>query len=112
MTERRTARRYDLSLPVMIRVPVEKESSSKNGKTRDISTRGVYFTVDDDLSAGAELDITLTLPSEVTRGSEVFIRAMGKVVRVDKKPENGNSRVGVAAVIERYEIVRTESSTH
>lgn len=96
----------------MIRVPVEKESSSKNGKTRDISTRGVYFTVDDDLSAGAELDITLTLPSEVTRGSEVFIRAMGKVVRVDKKPENGNSRVGVAAVIERYEIVRTESSTH
>ena len=112
MTERRTARRYDLSLPVLIRVPVDKESASKNGKTRDISTRGVYFTVDEDLSDGAELDITLTLPSEVTRGSEVFIRAMGKVVRVDKKPENGNSRVGVAAVIERYEIVRTESSTH
>lgn len=96
----------------MIRVPVDKESSSRNGKTRDISTRGVYFTVDEDLSTGAELDITLTLPSEVTRGSEVFIRAMGKVVRIDKKPENGNSRVGVAAVIERYEIVRTESSTH
>jgi c-di-GMP-binding flagellar brake protein YcgR len=110
MTERRTARRYDLSLPVMIRVPVEKEASSRNGKTRDISTRGLYFTVDEDLSAGSELDITLTLPSEVTRGSEVFIRAMGKVVRVDKKPENGNSRVGVAAVIERYEIIRTDPS--
>jgi c-di-GMP-binding flagellar brake protein YcgR len=110
MTERRTARRYDLSLPVMIRVPVDKEASSRNGKTRDISTRGLYFTVDEDLSAGSELDITLTLPSEVTRGSEVFIRAMGKVVRVDKKPENGNSRVGVAAVIERYEIIRTDPS--
>jgi c-di-GMP-binding flagellar brake protein YcgR len=110
MPERRTARRYDLSLPVIIRVPVEKEISSRNGKTRDISTRGVYFTIDQDFGAGAELDITLTLPAEVTRGSEVFIRAMGKVVRVDKKPENGNSRVGVAAVIERYEIIRTESS--
>ena len=110
MTERRTARRYDLSLPVMIRVPVEKEASSRNGKTRDISTRGLYFTVDEDLGAGAELDITLTLPSEVTRGTEVFIRATGKVVRVDKKPENGASRVGVAAVIERYEIIRTDSS--
>ena len=110
MTERRTARRYDLSLPVMIRVPVEKETSSRNGKTRDISTRGLYFTVDEDLGAGAELDITLTLPSEVTRGTEVFIRATGKVVRVDKKPENGASRVGVAAVIERYEIIRTDSS--
>ena len=112
MTERRTARRYDLSLPVLVRVPVDKETSSRKGKTRDISTRGLYFTVEEDLNAGAELDITLTLPAEVTRGSEVFIRAMGKVVRVDKKPENGASRVGVAAVIERYEIVRTEPSTH
>jgi c-di-GMP-binding flagellar brake protein YcgR len=111
MTERRTARRYDLSLPVIIRIPVEREPSSSNGKTRDISTRGVYFTIDQDLSAGAELDITLTLPSEVTRGSEVFIRAMGKVVRVEKKPENGSTRVGVAAVIERYEIIRNEPAT-
>jgi len=109
MTERRNARRYDLSLPVIVRVPLEKEES-RNGKTRDISTRGLYFTLDQDLGPGAELDITLTLPAEVTRGSEVFIRAMGKVVRVDKQPENGSGRVGVAAVIERYEIVRTDSS--
>src|SRR5258708_29409882 len=112
MTERRTARRYDLSLPVIIRVPVEKEISSRSGKTRDISTRGVYFTIDQDLGTGAELDITLTLPAEVTRGSEVFIRAMGKVVRIDKKPDSETSRVGVAAVIERYEIIRPEPSTH
>jgi len=108
MSERRTARRYDLSLPVIIRVPVEKEASSRNGKTRDISTRGLYFTIDQDLGPGAELDITLTLPSEVTRGSEVFIRAMGKVVRVDRSPGNNSSRVGVAAVIERYEIIRSD----
>jgi hypothetical protein len=95
---------------VIIRVPVEKDVASRSGKTRDISTRGVYFTIEQDLGAGAELDITLTLPAEVTRGSEVFIRAMGKVVRVDKTPENGSARVGVAAVIERYEIIRTESS--
>jgi len=111
MTERRTARRYDLSLPVIIRVPVDKETATRSGKTRDISTRGVYFTIDQDVDAGAELDITLTLPAEVTRGSEVFIRAMGKVVRIDKKPEKDSSRVGVAAVIERYEIIRTEPAT-
>jgi hypothetical protein len=111
MSERRTARRYDLALPVIIRVPVEKNTSSRNGKTRDISTRGLYFTIDEDLGTGAELDITLTLPSEVTRGSEVFIRAMGKVVRVDKAAENSSSRVGVAAVIERYEIIRTDPTT-
>src|SRR4029077_14682348 len=108
MTERRTARRYDLALPVIIRLPIEKGISSRSGKTRDISTRGDYFTIDQDLGAGAELDITLTLPAEVSRGSEVFIRGMGKGVGVDKKPENGSARVGVAAVIERYEIIRTD----
>ncbi len=108
MSERRTARRYDLSLPVIIRNPVEKDSSARNGKTRDISTRGVYFTIDRDMNAGAELDMTLTLPAEVTRGSEVLIRATGKVIRVERKPDFGSLRIGVAAVIERYEIVRNE----
>src|SRR5579862_244983 len=107
MTERRTARRYDLSLPVLIRVPLERDAC--NGKTRDISTRGVYFVVQNSLDAGAELDLTMTLPAEVTGGTEVFIRAIGKVVRVEKPPENESQRVGVAAVIERYEIVRNEA---
>jgi len=108
MTDRRMARRYDLSLPVIIRAAIEKEAAQRNGKTRDISTRGVYFTIDDNLNAGAELDITLTLPAEITSGSEVFIRAMGKVVRVERRPESGETRIGVAAVIERYEIIRNE----
>ena len=110
MMERRTARRYDLSLPVIIRVPVEKEGTSCNGKTRDISTRGVYFIVDNDLNAGAELDLTMTLPSEVTGGTEVFIRAMGKVVRVEQRSHDGDHCVGVAALIERYELVRNEAA--
>jgi c-di-GMP-binding flagellar brake protein YcgR len=110
--ERRTARRYDLSLPVIIRVPVEKESSSsRNGKTRNISTRGVYFLVENDLNEGSELDLTMTLPAEVTGGTEVFIRAIGKVLRTEKHPDNGNQRVGVAAIIERYEIIRNDLAT-
>ncbi len=108
MTERRAARRYDLSLPVIIRVPLDRESSTRNGKTRDISTRGIYFTLDRDLEAGTELDITLTLPAEITRGTEVFVRAQGKVVRVEKKSDDASPRIGVAAVIERYDIIRGE----
>jgi len=108
MTERRTARRYDLSLPILIRVPKEHVGDSQNGKTRDISTRGLYFVIDQDLQAGSELDITLTLPGEITRGSEVLVRAMGKVVRVERRKEDDSERLGVAAVIERYDIVRGE----
>jgi hypothetical protein len=108
MTERRAAHRYDLSLPVIIRVPVERIAASRNGKTRDISTRGVYFTINEDLEAGSELDITLTLPSEITQGAEVFVRAQGKVVRVERKPEESEVHLGIAAVIERYDIIRGE----
>jgi c-di-GMP-binding flagellar brake protein YcgR len=111
MTERRTARRYDLSLPVVLWVRREKKSTSTNGKSRDISTCGVYFTIDEDLSAGSELGLTLALPFEVTGGSEVFIRATGMVVRVEKKSENGLFRVGVAVVIVRYQIIRNEPAT-
>jgi hypothetical protein len=108
MTERRTARRYDLSLPILIRMPATSVTELPNGKTRDISTRGLYFVIDQDLSAGSELDITLTLPGEITRGSAVLVRATGKVVRVERRKEDESDRLGVAAVIERYDIVRGE----
>lgn len=108
MTERRTARRYDLSLPVIIRVPVERHAEFRKGRTRDISTRGLYFTFDQNLEAGLELDITLTLPAEITHGTEVFVRAQGKVVRVENRFDAGNSNLGIAAIIERYDIIRGE----
>src|SRR6202049_5065685 len=101
MAERRTARRYDLSLPVSIHLPIEDGAISHNGKTRDISTRGVYFLFENNLNPGAELDLTMTLPAEVTGGTEVFIRAIGRVLRTEKRPDNGNDRVGGAAIIER-----------
>jgi hypothetical protein len=110
MTERRTARRYDLSLPIIIRVPAERVPDSQPGKTRDISTRGLYFVVNQNLESGSQLDITLTLPGEMTHGSEVFIRALGKVVRVERRMEDGDTWMGVAAVIERYDIVRGEAA--
>lgn len=109
MTERRLARRYDLALPVVVHLTVNKEAPH-SGQTRDISTRGVYFTLQKELSPGTELDFTLTLPAEITQGTEVFVRAHGRVVRVDREKElETAANVGVAAVIERYDIIRGQS---
>jgi len=110
MTERRLARRYDLTLPVSIRFSAEKLVMRQEGKTRDISTKGLYFVIERDLEAGSALDLTLTLPGEITHGSDVFVRAQGKVVRVERRLEDGEQRMGVAAVIERYDIVRGEAT--
>jgi len=106
MMERRTTRRYDLSLPIIIRIPAERALESQRGKTRDISTRGLYFVIEQNLEAGSELDITLTLPAEITHGTEVYVRALGKVIRVERHSSEDPERRGVAAVIERYDIIR------
>jgi|SRR5215831_13766581 len=111
MTERRMARRYDLSLPVSVRLPINREPGAHSGHTRDISTRGVYFLMEKEMSPGTELDFTLTLPTEITRGAEVFVRAHGRVLRVDKRRDDEHESIGVAAVIERYDIIRGEGPT-
>ena len=110
MSERRVARRYDLSLPVMVRIPAQGFAETQSGRTRDISTKGLYFVIDQDVRPGSSLDIMLTLPREMTSGEEVLVKASGKIVRVESRMEDGNERQGVAAVIERYDIMRGTAS--
>src|SRR6266403_5238027 len=110
MSETRVARRYNLSLPVMVRIPAQGLAETQSGRTRDISTRGLYFVIDQDVRAGSNLDIMLTLPREMTNGDEVLVKASGKIVRVESRMEDGNERQGVAAIIERYDIMRGAAS--
>lgn len=75
-----------------------------------MSVRGVYFTADQEFKRGSVLDVSFTLPAEITEGTEVFVRAQGPVVRVERG--RGGGRVGVAMVIEKYEIVRAKSNQY
>ncbi len=103
MTERRNARRYDLTLPVVVR-----DGHEHGGKTRDVSTRGVYLLMDDGLEPGSSFSFTMTLPPEITGTTSVMVQAQGRVIRVDQREETTEPRLGIAAVIEKYEIVRAE----
>ncbi|MFQ5778495.1 MAG: PilZ domain-containing protein [Terriglobia bacterium] len=115
MDERRTARRFQMQLPVEVGV----ESLAKGrapAQTRDVSYRGIYFTVERDFEPGTPIEFVLTLPREVTLTSEVRVQCLGRVVRVDKLPTAGegdgraeNGRVGVAAEIETYEFLPATS---
>ncbi len=106
--ERRSTHRYDLSLPLAVRPLTPRQAAPLRGRTRDISTGGIYFTIDQEFTPGSELAFTLILPAELTNGTEVLVCSQGQVVRTEKKMENGVERVGVAAVIGRYEIIRPD----
>ena len=110
MEERRTARRYDLTLPISIRFAVERLVGRQEGKTRDISTRGLYIVVGQAVNAGSQLNITWTLPVEIIHGTEVFVRALGKVIRVERRIDDGNVRMGMATVFEHYDVIREEAA--
>jgi hypothetical protein len=106
--DRRSAPRYLLSLPIAARVAQKAEPVA--GISRDVSIRGVYFTADLEFTPGSVLDLSFTLPAEITEGTEVFVLAQGRVVRVER--ETDAQRVGVAMVIEKYEIVRAKPNLH
>jgi hypothetical protein len=40
----------------------------------------------------------------------VLVKASGKIVRVESRMEDGSERQGVAAIIERYDIMRGAAS--
>jgi hypothetical protein len=78
------------------------------GKTRDVSNRGVYIVLDHAVSRSADVELNMVLPTGAAGGAGVFVRALGRIVRVEEWSQDRGRRVGVAAVIRRYEIVRNE----
>lgn len=105
MEQKRKHRRYGVSLP--IHIESEKEDGSvlsEDTITQDLSARGVYLVLSDDLELSSKIQMELTLPPEITQGKAVRVRCRGRVVRIDRK--NGDKSIGVAATIDKYEFIR------
>ncbi len=111
--ERRVARRFTMALPVKVRFADGASISEKTGETRDVSYRGLYFTIDAEPKTNASIEFVLTLPQQITRAGDVHIRCYGHVLRVEAEGAmngaNGAStpstRRGVAARIDRHEFL-------
>jgi hypothetical protein len=99
--ERRTARRFSMMLPVKVRFEAGNGVLEKLGETRDVSFRGLYFTIEGSVESGSSIEFVLTLPQQITLAGDVHIRCYARVLRVE--PQEG--RRGVAARIERYEFL-------
>jgi len=110
MQELRTATRYRLPLSITIkRSLATRQFDDSYGRIRDISTRGVYFTSQENFTEGDRLEFSVTFPSEAIGGAEVSVEAEARVVRVEQKQLTEAERFGVAAVIERYETIRSKA---
>ncbi len=103
ISERRAMRRFDMHLPALIKLTSDRFQEFIT-ETLNISARGVFFYIEGQIAPHSSVEVTLTLPSQVTFSNSVRVRFTGRVVRV----ESGQSpRMGVAAAIEEYEFLRT-----
>ena len=99
--ERRAARRFSMLLPLKVRFSADNGVIEKNGETRDVSFRGLYFLIEAMLETGSSIEFVLTLPQQITLAGDVHIRCYARVLRVEAQ----EGRRGVAARIERYEFL-------
>jgi len=104
--ERRSTHRYELSVPIAVWSASSDYASKHIGKTCVVSTAGVYFTIDSKFDPRTAIGFVITLPAKATGGTDVFIRGVGRVLRVE---ENGDD-FEVAAVFDRYEVSRDTNS--
>ncbi len=100
--EQRKTRRFNLALPVSVRFD-GGEVKDLPARSRDVSSRGIFFFVESKLNEGSDIEFTLTLPPEVTLTQSIRVRCRGKVLRVH--PDPVENKIGVAALIEKYDFV-------
>ena len=99
--EKRNHRRFDLALPVQVRVQ-SVAAQWQETATNDISARGIYFRAQGDFEKGTMLECEVTLPPELCPGGKSMrVKCSGHIVRVERRDEDGS--IGVAAALENYE---------
>jgi c-di-GMP-binding flagellar brake protein YcgR len=109
MEERRTVHRYKIPVAVEVRCRSKAmEPEFIHGKTRDVSTAGLYLKSNQRLAVGTRIALSLTLP---TNGIGAVVDCKAKVVRVEETPDAMIGRFGIAVVIDSYNFVRPKSAT-
>src|SRR5712671_5924244 len=95
--ERRCGQRFQLNLALTIHVG----DNTVPGFTQDVSSRGLFIYTEANLVEGAMVELTFTMPSEITLGESMRVRAHGRVLRSDLS--QAGPRTGIAVQLDSYQ---------
>jgi hypothetical protein len=102
--ERRASQRFEVNLPLAIQFA----GQSFSGFTQDLSGRGVFFYTEAELPQGSVVELTLTMPSEITLGESMRVRCRGHVLRTSgNRPDRRN---GIAVRLEAYQYLSASAA--
>jgi hypothetical protein len=100
--ERRGAQRFEVNVPVAVHF----DGRTVPAFTQDLSGRGMLFYTEAALQEGTVVELTFTMPSEITLGENMPVRCRGRVLRA--APARGGQRNGIAAKLDSYEYLPTD----
>lgn len=95
--ERRSGQRFQLHLPLTIHL----DGKVVPGFTQDVSSRGLFLFTEAALVEGSTVELTFTMPSEITLGESMRVRGRGRVLRADCS--STGPRNGVAVQLDSYQ---------
>ena len=95
--ERRGAQRFQVNIPVAVHF----DGRTVAAFSQDLSGRGIFFYSEVVLPEGTVVELTFTMPSEITLGESIPVRCRGRVLRADVA--KGKQTNGIAAKLDSYE---------
>ena len=98
--ERRASHRFEFHLPLAVHF----DGKTIPGFTQDLSGRGIFFYTEACLPLGATVQLTFTMPSEISLGDAIPVRAKGRVLRASSPC--GNQHNGIAVQLDSYEYLQ------
>jgi len=109
--ERRGAQRFEMHLPLAVHF----DGRTVPGFTQDLSGRGIFLYAETTLMEGAIVELTFTMPSEITLAENMPVRCRGRVLRASPShadhSQAGHSqagqRNGIAVQFDSYEYLPT-----
>lgn len=94
--ERRCGQRFQLHFPLTISI----RGRGVHGYAQDVSARGLSIVAELSVAVGDAVELIFTMPSEVTLGENMRVRAQGRVLRA---PSSSTARGGIAVRLDSYQ---------
>jgi hypothetical protein len=112
--ERRVAQRFEVHQSLSL--AVHFEGRTVPGFIQNLSGRGMFFYAEAMLAEGAVVELTFTMPSEITLVEDMPVRCRGRVLRASASPvgrfQAGHSptgqRNGIAVQLDSYEYLPSD----
>ena len=100
LTDRRNDTRVSIRVPLRFKPIGAQDAQEQAAESENLSQRGVFMWTTYPLNVGAQLELKLRMPREISGGLATEVHCTARVVRITESNLAGRS--GVALRIERY----------